>query len=362
MKAADTKNTFDSIRPVKGFGHHKSGAEAASDEPTPIDPSKSPIHLPADQYLHLGAPTEWWWHTGTLKAADRTFGFEINAASFGAEGFTLGFTEVMLTDVKQKTHFQKTLTVSDFNPNTWAEHDPSKKWFVKLGDVSMQAPQSDPTNMSVTAKLVDAKTKTVATFNLQLQQEGLPFIVWGTGVQPAPPPKPTLEKNNFYYSLTRLKASGSITIGDQKFDVTGVTWMDHEYGLFGTKTDRPKWILQDLQLDNGVCVSNYSVDPPKLGQKLKSFATVQRKDGTTYFVNSFVTPTEPWTSPDSHITYFMTLKVEIPAFEATIIVKSLVDSQEFPGVGSVYEGVASAKGKFEGKDVSGTAWNEQTMG
>jgi hypothetical protein len=60
--------------------------------------------------------------------------------------------------------------------------------------------------------------------------------------------------------------------------------------------------------------------------------------------------------------YFMQLEVEIPSFEATLLIASLVDSQEFPvNGGPVYEGIASASGTFEGKTVSGTAWSEQTM-
>jgi predicted secreted hydrolase len=118
-----------------------------------------------------------------------------------------------------------------------------------------------------------------------------------------------------------------------------------------------------MQLSNGVCISNYTLDSPELDKKTASQATVQRADGTTYFVSSFVTPIgATWTSPASGATYFMELKVEIPAFEATLLVSSLVDSQEFPfSQGAVYEGVAGATGTFEGEAVAGTAWSEQTM-
>lgn len=329
--------------------------------PVPIPPSESVIHLPADHYLHIGAPTEWWWHIGTLKAGGRTFGFEINAAAF----YPAAFTQVMLTDVDRNLHFQKTTLYFPpaFNADTWAEHDPAKDWFVKLGEVTMQAPQSDPTrHMRVTAQLVDEATNTPVAFDLLLSQQGPPFIVWGTGVTP-PYDNPTLQNNNFYYSLTRLAASGSISIGGEKLEVTGVTWMDHEYGAFGTQEDRPKWILQDMQLSNGVCISNFTLDPPALDRKTASLATVQRADGTTYFVSSFVTPIgATWTSPESGATYFMQIKVEIPDFEATLLVSSLVDSQEFPmGEAAVYEGVAGATGTFEGESVTGTAWSEQTM-
>lgn len=336
------------------------GPPAASPGPVPIPASESVIRFPTDHYLHIGAPTEWWWHIGTLKAGDRTFGFEINAASFQA----YGFTQVMLTDVKGKRHFQQTAGFAPptFDANRWAEHDPSKPWFVKLGGVSMTSEQNDPSkDMEVTAVLVDEATKTEVSFDLNFSQEGPPFIVWGTGVT-SQPVEPTLQTNNFYYSLTRLMASGSITIEGERFEVTGVTWMDHEYGLFGTEENRPKWILQDMQLTNGVCLSNFSVDEPALDKKVASMATVQRKDGTTYFVESFVKPIgSTWTSPESGQTYFMEIEVEIPAFEAMLTVKSLLDPQEFPlPLGAVYEGVASAWGTFEGVGVSGTAWSEQT--
>ena len=361
----NTMNTVvGSIAALKASAAGRRSTGMQVDGPVPIPPSDSVIRLPADHYLHPGAPTEWWWNTGTLKAGDRTFGFEINAAAF----YPAAFTQVMLTDVDKGLHFHKTTLYlpPEFDAATWAEHNPTKDWFVKLGEVTMHAPQSDPTrHMRVTAQLVDEATGTPVAFDLLLSQQGPPFIVWGTGVVPLPPPKPDLQHNNFYYSLTRLAASGSISIGGERLEVTGVTWMDHEYGVFGTEQHRPKWILQDMQLSNGVCISNYTLDSPELDKKTASQATVQRADGRTYFVDSFVTPIgATWKSPASGATYFMQVKVEIPAFGATLLVSSLVDSQEFTfarGEGAVYEGIAGAMGTFEGEGVAGTAWSEQTM-
>jgi len=86
-------------------------------------------------------------------------------------------------------------------------------------------------------------------------------------------------------------------------------------------------------------------------------------DGKIYLVPSFVTPVgRTWKSPESGRTYFMELFVEIPAFDATFSVTSLMDSQEFPAAGRpVYEGVAKSVGTFRGAAVSGTAWNEQAL-
>ena len=412
------------------------------------------IDIPADQYLHRDAPTEWWWHTGTLTAGDRTFGFEINAASFEGN-LGIGFTQIMLTDVSSKTHYQRTTPFVPpllFEGSLWAEFDPTRDWYVKLGTtvnclsaiavtspgsgytkppkveitggngwgagaiavlgtgdyagtvaeialispgigyttepavtltsvdggsgaaaqaihtyVTMSAPWGETLkNMKVNALLNDQETGTEVTFDLTLSQQGPPFIVWGTGFQPVPGKTGShLQTNNYYYSLTRLHASGTIAFGGETFNVTGVTWMDHEYGAFGSGAG-PKWILQDMQLDNGVCISNsVSLESGNIAanQTQLSHATVQFADGTTWVVDSTVTPYgATWTSPDSGKTYYLTLLVIIPQFNATLTVVSLVDGQEFPVPGNpVYEGVASVSGTFQGVNVSGTAWNEQAL-
>ena len=338
--------------------------------PFPIPPSQSVIRLPADHYLHLGAPTEWWWHMGTLKAGERTFGFEINAANFTI----VAFTQIMLTDVKKNKHYKQTKVYESLPPD-WAEADPAKPWYVKLGDpatdpsfAAMSAPQSDPSkNMSVEAALVDETTNTIVKFSLKFSQQGPPFIVRGTGVTPTPEVPGGVKNNNYYYSLTRLHASGTVTIGDDKpIAVEGVTWMDHEYGLFGTAAHPVKWFLQDMQLDNGVHISNFTVFstvPPALDVATPSQATVQFADGTTYFEqNCTLTPTgRTWTSPRG-ILFYLEFKIEIPSFAAHLTVTTHVEDQDFPfpnGAADTYEGVAVASGKFMGHDVHGTAWNEQ---
>jgi predicted secreted hydrolase len=349
--------------------------------PPPPPDSIRPIQLPADQYFHPSAPTEWWWHTGTLTANGKTFGFEINAAGFGQ----LLFSQIMLTDVANKVHYSQ-VALYPYNP-AWAQSDVTKDWYVNLPYpaapsaastpyVTMNAPQSDPTkNMAVKALLIDDVTKKVVTFDLTLSQQGPPMLIWGTGIKPSNPGG--YSGNNFYYSFTRLQASGSISIDGVSHAVEGVTWMDHEFGFFGTPGNPIKWILQDMQLDNGVTISNYAIAgnaPLLMNQPTASQATMQFADGTTYFVNTFLTPRgATWVSPVSKKLYYLEFQVDIPSFNASIIVTTLLPDQEFTSTikildfpilvtGEVYEGVATASGTFLGQAVSGTAWNEQTPG
>jgi predicted secreted hydrolase len=330
--------------------------------PMPVPPSKVAIKLPADQYLHVGAPTEWWWHTGTLRAGDKVFGFEINAANFADVGTC--FSQVMLTDVAAQRHYQNTTIQS---PDNWAETDPSKDWYVRLGDpakgpdwITMNAPQADPTqNMAIKAGLLDA-SGTAVGFDLTMSQDGPPFIVWGTGESPGVPGG--VAQNNYYYSLTRLQCTGTITIDGTAIPVEGLTWMDHEYGKFGSAAKPVKWFLQDMQLDNGVHISHFvtfAAGPPELGVTVPSMATIQFPDGTTYFeADCTLTPVgKTWKGPDGQ-RFFLQFDIVIPGFDATFTVMSLVPGQIFT-FGPVYEGVAGVKGMFQGARVTGTAWNEQ---
>ena len=194
-------------------------------------------------------------------------------------------------------------------------------------------------------------------------------MVWGDGVEPSSNPDPQLHDSNFYFSLTRLKATGTVVITDlsnpmdiETHEVTGTTWMDHEWGKFGSKKKPVKWILQDMQLDNGVCISNYSLTQPSLNNSTAGMATVQLDEsGESFYVKSTMTPTE--STLIDKIEYFTKVKVEIPVYGVSVIVESLMPNQVFKG--NIYEGVASVMGSMTKgevtENVAGTAWIEQSL-
>src|SRR5690606_5675824 len=110
-------------------------------KPDPVPHDKVVLELPKDMYRHADAPTEWWWHIGTLRAGDRVFGFEINAASFVGQSFAM--TQISLSDVEEERHYERTQIyvpkpIGDFDVATWAEGDPSKDWYARLGHPEAQ--------------------------------------------------------------------------------------------------------------------------------------------------------------------------------------------------------------------------------
>ena len=419
-------------------------------KPDPIPESDVVLALPKDMYRHDLAPSEWWWHIGTLRAGDRTFGFEINAASFIGQKFAM--TQISLGDVEAGRHYQRTQVYGPaplgvFDVATWAEGDPSKDWYARLGDpdwtvggfsvtnrgsgytkapkvkiegdgsgaagvaildrgevtqivllrpgtgyttppaitlvggggsgatavpvrnwASMTASKDDPTRIHVQAILVDTHSLDEVTFDLTVAQEGRPFWVWGTGIKPGGSTQ-DLTKDNYYFSYTRLKTSGTITVAGTEHHVTGTTWMDHEYGYFeGASPDRVmRWLLQDMQLDNGYSISNASIVTAgyksELGVTRDAYATIQDPDGNLYHVASRITAIgELWTSPTTGNVYVQQWRVEIPSFHADLTATVRLQNQEFPTQNlAVYEGASSAEGTFLGATVAGDVWIEQVF-
>ncbi|WP_211462318.1 lipocalin-like domain-containing protein [Collimonas silvisoli] len=331
------------------------------------------IRLPQDQYAHPGAPAEWWWHIGSLNCGSRQFGFEISAAGFLQSAETPSFlmANIMLTDVAAVTHYQQ-ITAFPSTPD-WAQADPEQPWSVNVGAsgipgaIAMHADPANPLMMNVQGSFVDAVTGVGITLNLNFEQGRGPLLVWATGRSPEPVDpsgKTPLERYNYYYSLTDLNVTGTVTIGSELFEVTGLTWMDHEYGAWPQST---KWALQDCQLNNGIRLSNFTEPNIKLVENVPvpSHVTVLWPDGMSTFESSTATPLAPsWTSPSGTV-YFPKMLVEIPALNASFTVTSLIPGQEFwnPQIArsQVYEGVALAEGVFDGEPVSGQAWNEQHL-
>lgn len=316
------------------------------------------IELPKDQFGHRTASTEWWWHIGTLRAGDRVLGFEITASGYPAAPTPFAISQIMLTDVANLVHYQQT-TLFPFGDG-FAQYDASQPWFVQLepaggdGRVAMTAIDGNPLAMHVEAGFTDKATGTPLSFRLQFLQNGEPLLVFGTGRSPTP-----AEGNeyNYYYSLTRLSAAGTVTIGDETLEVSGLTWMDHEYGGFPSNT---MWILQNMQLDNGIHLMNFcSNTEPTEGKALESNASVLTPDGNSSYGKATCTPSKPWTLDG--VTYFLSWQVEIPQIRGSFQVDCLMPDQVFSWLSPVYEGIASVRGSVDGVEVGGTAWIEQRL-
>ena len=46
---------------------------------------------------------------------------------------------------------------------------------------------------------------------------------------------------SYYYSITRLQTEGTVRIGDDQFAVSGLSWLDREWGSSALSGERGGW-------------------------------------------------------------------------------------------------------------------------
>ena len=54
-----------------------------------------------------------------------------------------------------------------------------------------------------------------------------------------------------YYSLTRMPTRGTLVVDGERFEVTGESWMDHEFGTSFLEPEQQGWDWLSMQLDDG---------------------------------------------------------------------------------------------------------------
>ena len=159
-------------------------------------------------------------------------------------------------------------------------------------------------NMTVVATLPDGRIETHA------QLEGAAALGMGD--------RRARQRRAFttnYYSLTDLAAKGTITLKGTAHDVTGVVWMDHEYGGWGASV---KWYWQSMILDNGVRIMGFTGATPEIpvDKPLDGSATIQMPDGSEFLEPITMTPHEPiWTSETTGNRYFIKWTMAIPRLQ-----------------------------------------------
>lgn len=338
------------------------------------DMNKSPyIHLPEDHYAHVSVAAEWWWLVGTLQCGERKFGVEVDATGFMPDSMQPGMlvSFLMLSDVLTGKHYQHLTPFA--MAKGWAQTNPAERWHVQVGasgtsgHIAMDAAPGNPLSMHISAGFADADSKVAISIKLHIEQSQAPLLVWGDGRSPKPIVATTssaIDQYIYYYSLTDLRTTGTLMVGSDTYAVTGVTWMDHQYGGWAKSYT---WALQDIQLDNGIRLSNFTDPNVKLidNHPVPSHVTVLWQDGKSTYHASSVTPASPpWQGPSGTV-YFPHILVEIPELNASLTVRSLIPNQEIWNKelanSQIYEGVAFAEGFFDGKRCSGHAWNEQSL-
>jgi predicted secreted hydrolase len=355
--------------PAPAGGDPSPNLGLATESPQPTDDQWQPaltgyrFSFPRDHALHKSYKLEWWYYTGNLKTSSgREFGFQLTFFRTGVVYKPVNPSRWAIRDL-YPAHF----AISDVAKNQfhyferinragvgWAGADPDRyrvwneDWEARL-DGSVHVLTARARDFAIELRLSPEKPEAV-------NDEG--------GVS---------QKGNVagyathYYSLSRLFATGRIEVDGRPYEVSGLAWMDHEFGSRFLQRDQIGWDWFSIQLDDGrdlmllqIRRSDGSIDAHATG-------TLVGADGRpTHLSHSqfSLSPRERWLSAASGANYPVAWHVEVPGEGLRLDVRPAIPDQELrtqDSTGIVYwEGAIRVSGLSENRQVQGSGYLEMT--
>jgi predicted secreted hydrolase len=312
---------------------------AVSPPPGPTAKPEFPafVQLPRDQAAHPGVGVEWWYTVGHIASGRHEYGYEVQLVAGGMA--QIGFTDITAGKYASQQHIYAADRVSVS----------STALDVRMPAASLSGPLS---GMHLTADLPHG----MGTLDLTLKAAGPTLYANGTGLFPF------LGGTSYYYSVPKVKTSGTLTLHGRSAPVTGTSWLDRQWGNWDW-SKLHKWTWMAVQLNNGQVLNLWDLFDTA-GET--HWATVLSPDGSERVVS--VNPlashaTHFKTSPVTGQRYAGKWIVRIRSLEANLTVTAKPVLQEInngpsftPGID---EAASSVRGTYLGRPVAGQAYVEQ---
>lgn len=354
------------------IGSLSAQARRASDAPDPRWKRAAqgrPIVLPADHAAHPDYQLEWWYYTGNLDAAngDR-FGFQVTFFRIGVDPEPAGtsrwavrdlfMTHVALTDARGRRYLYAE-RLNRAGPG-WAGADADRyrvwneDWDAGLDGVTHR----------LRANAVSASDGARFGLDLALEESAPPALHGDKGYS-----RKGSDPGNasHYYSLPRMPTRGTVHIDGRTVAVTGLSWMDHEFGTSFLEAGQIGWDWFAIQLSDGRSLMLYRFRRTDGRPDPRSSGTLVDARGQTApvdFPQVTMTAGRTWTSPSSKTTYPVGWRVTLANPRLDLTVEAIVDQQELQtseSTGVTYwEGAVDVRGSSDGRPVTGRGYLEMT--
>jgi predicted secreted hydrolase len=321
------------------------------------------LSFPRDHFAHEDFRTEWWYYTGHLRMKNgEELGYQVtffrsgvaeaqsNPSRWAAQNLYLAHFAV--SDISRKTfrYFERV------NRAALGRAGASQKEFrVWVGDWRVSG---DGTTQQLTAREGEFAV------DLTLDSEKPPVIHGENGVSQKGEGQ---GHASHYYSLTRLKTAGSLTMRGKPLPVTGWSWMDHEFGSTQLSHDQVGWDWFSLQFEDGTELMLYIIRKMDGQSDPYSAGTWVAADGRSIHLrrSDFSIETlDRWTSPRTGGVYPLKRRLRIPSMDLDLTVTPAFPDQELDTAKSTqviyWEGAASANGTIAGRPIKGQGYVEMT--
>ena len=321
--------------------------------------------FPADYGPHPGFGTEWWYYTGNLDSEDgRHFGYQFTLFRRSIAPATPAGDSEWRSDQVYMGHF----TVSDVAGGRFhhdqrysrdgaglagATSDP--RLHIWLEDLDMQALNDEASQIRLRASMEGA------AIDFTLEHTKPPRL---RGIEGYSQKGVEAHQASYYYSIPRLATQGTLTLGGERIEVQGESWMDHEFFTQYLTADVVGWDWFALLFDDGRELSLGWLRLKDGGQRYYggdgAAAFLVEVDGSTSQIapqDFQVEATDTWTSPHSGASYPSGWRVRLDGAQPLdFTLRPLLLDQELYESDIVYwEGAVEVAG-----DVAGYGYAELT--
>ncbi len=322
--------------------------------------------FPRDHGAHPAYRTEWWYYTGNLAdSSSNQYGYQL---TFFRSALTPAQPErasQLATNQIYMAHF----AVTDGRANrhqsferfsrgagglAGATGEPS--YAVWLEDWSVRTLEPGVTQLQASAE-TDGET---ITLDLMLRETQAPVLHGNLGLSQK---GPEAGNASYYYSLVQMASSGTITRDGAAMAVTGVSWMDHEFGTSALSANAVGWDWFSIQLQNGAALMFAQVRTDDGGILPEFEGTYVAADGSRQKIAAddlTLTARDEWISPRTGFHYPSGWQIALPAFEISLTVEPLIDAQEMEVSFVYWEGAVTIAGAIAGEAVQGVGYVELT--
>ena len=323
-----------------------------------------PIALPADHASHPDYKLEWWYYTGNLDGGGQRFGYQLTFFRIGVDPAPanpsrwavrdLYMTHLALSDVSGRK-YQFTERMNRSGPG-WAGaetdryHVWNENWQATIDAVGVHHLQAQTAGFAIDLHL-DENRHAVLHGDHGYSRKGA-----------------AAGNASHYYSLTRMPTRGTIVLGGRTIAITGLSWMDHEFGTSFLEPEQVGWDWFSIQLDDGRDLMIFqlrradgSIDPRSSGTLVGPDGSIQP---ITLASGFHLTPGRTWTSSASGTRYPVEWTVALPRQAISLEAAAALDDQELhtehsTGV-TYWEGAIDVAGQVNGRPVKGRGYLEMT--
>jgi predicted secreted hydrolase len=319
--------------------------------------------FPDDHGPHPGFRNEWWYVTGNLDGeGGRRFGFELTIFRFAltpalppAESAwrsnQVYIAHFAVTDADRERFFAAERFSRGALGLAGAASSPFRVWIEDWSIAAMDAgpPEqwrlqaSDP-GFAVDLALTAAKAP-VLNGNAGLSQKS---------AEPG--------NASYYYSMPRWLTDGSLTLGDDTFSVSGLSWLDREWSTSALGADQLGWDWFALQLSDGSDLMFYNLRKLDGSQDEQSAGTWIHPDGTSLHLDRDdveITVTDTWASPQGGI-YPSAWILRVPQQGLELAIRPVMADQELFTTVRYWEGAVDVQGERHGVPIDGRGYVELT--